>query len=391
MEENKKMLLSGRLSGTRTFASDLEQIKEPDDIERFLLYFTKLKIDLDTINNNSTSVQNIEATDNETKSNNDIYDTNNTFHNEEISTFNDNTIIYINDDQDLLEVCDDISTSNFISLYTTENFSRLFITIDTGKVYIIRLNKVSSAIIGSIISKEQPIKYAINSFNFIKWCNSNLIDIKNLYDIPTYIKLLTNDVDPFKTVEDYLIQYTTYSLDENDNEKNHISISRFIYIFGQVLSKYIEKFELATVSKLINENSYYEGNTFNNTGNCNISISYTNVDNAIKNISEDIINNFENKSYIVSPLNRIAPKFKQNIHSLIHDTYSEDLSITILNELYNNNIPVKLDYETNTYIITCKYKNFSNMINIINAIFYEAFFTIFDQIPELTMKCIIKE
>lgn len=76
---------------------------------------------------------------------------------------------------------------------------------------------------------------------------------------------------------------------------------------------------------------------------------------------------------------------------LIQEIYSEDLSITILNELYNNNIPVKLDYDTNEYIVTCKYKNFSNVITIINAIFTEAFSTIFDQSPEIKMQCFLKE
>ena len=46
MEENKKILLSGRLSGTRTFTSELEQLDNPDDIEKFLLYFSKLNIDM---------------------------------------------------------------------------------------------------------------------------------------------------------------------------------------------------------------------------------------------------------------------------------------------------------------------------------------------------------
>lgn len=378
MEETKKILLSGKLSGTRTFSSELEQIENPDNIEKFLLYFSKLKIDLNNINELLNDI-------------NDYQSSSNTVDDCTIENKEENKIIYINDDQDLLEINDLILNSAFISIYYTDNFSRLYITLDSGDTIIIRLNKVSPAIIGLFISKETTIKYAINSFNFIKWCNSNNIDIKNLFDIPTYIKLLTNDVDPFKTVENYLTQYTTYEFDNENNEKNNIAISNFIYIFGQLLSKYVKEFDLSTISKSINENSYFEGNTFNNTGNCIIKIAYTNVDIVIANILEDIVSKYKEKAYIISPLNRIAPKFRQNITNLIHEIFAEDLSITILNELYNNNIPVKLDYETNTYIITCKFKNFANVINLINAIFSETFFTIFEQTPEIHMECTIKE
>ena len=187
------------------------------------------------------------------------------------------------------------------------------------------------------------------------------------------------------------MQYTNYVIDNNDNEKNNMMLSNFIYVFGRLLAKYIEDFDLDTVSRLINENSYYEGNTFNNTGNCIINIQYTNVESAISNITPEIVDKFKDKSYIISPLNRIAPKFKQDVSNLIYETYAEDLSITILNELYNNNIPVKLNYETNTYVVTCKFKNFTNIVTILNAIFSEAFLTLFDQTPEMYMECIIKD
>lgn len=355
MKDSKKILLSGKLSGTRTYTSELEQIENPDEIEKFLLYFSKLKLNIA----NSADEYN-------------------------------KKIKYINDDQDLLEVNEFILSSEFISIYCLENFSRLYLTIDSGETFIIRINKVSSAIIGLFISKEAPIKYAINSFNFIKWCNSKNIDIKNLYDIPTYIKLLTNDVDPFKTVEKYLSQYTDYTIDTENTEKNSIIISHFIYEFGKLLSQYINDFDLATVSRLINENSYYEGRNLNNNGNCIINISYTNTDTAIANISPEVITKFKNNAYIISPLNRVSPKFKQNVESLIYDIYAEDLSTTILNELYNNNLPVKYDYETNTYSITCKFKDFSNIVTLLTDIFSEVFSTIFDQSPEMHMESIIK-
>ena len=33
MKDSKKILLSGKLSGTRTYTSELEQIENPDEIE----------------------------------------------------------------------------------------------------------------------------------------------------------------------------------------------------------------------------------------------------------------------------------------------------------------------------------------------------------------------
>lgn len=402
MKENKKILLSGKLTGTRTFSSELEQIQNPDNIEKFLLSFSNLKIDID----DSFS---------EDKGNN--------------KDINEENIIHINDDQDLLEVNATILSCKYIGVFHNDDFSKLYLTTDEDKTYIITLNNISPSLISVFISSENTTKYLINSFNFIKWCASKNIEIKSLYDIPTYIKLLTNDVDPFKNVENYLAQYTNYKLfdttnniansfntkdkehnEDNDNkikdtenysnntddiiisvnEKNNILFCNFISKFGAWLSKYIEEFDLSTVNKLINENSYYEGNNFSNNGNCKIIIKYTNIDSAITNISQELFDTYRDKAYIISPLNRIAPKFKHNSQDLIYELFTEDLSITILNELYNNNIPVKLNYETNQYIITCKYKNFSNIITLLNAIFCEAFLAIFDQTPEMHLDCEIK-
>lgn len=351
MEDNKKILLSGKLSGTRTFTTELEKIENPDDVEKFLLEFSKLKFDLPTI----SSVQS-------------IYD-----------------------EQSLLNVLEKIENSSFISIYPTEDISKLYITIDSQEVFILYLQDIAPNIIANFISKEKPVKFALNAFYFIKWCNQNSIEIKNLLDIPTYIKLLTNDVDPFRNAESYINQYTDVVMStKNDNvtlEKNSVLKSQFIYYFGTILANYIDKFDLTTVSKLINENSYYEGNSFNNYGNCKISLSYINIESAISNIITEVMQKYKDKAYIVSPLNRIAPTFKQDIEKLIRDVYSEDLSIAILNELYNNNIPVILD--NNKYTINCKLKNFNNILSLVQAIFFDAFYTLFDQSPELYLESII--
>ena len=350
MEEVKKAFVSGRLSGTRSLVTDIEALENPDEIEKFLLEFSSVKFDFDT----------------------------------------NNPIKYINDDQDFLECLSIIDSSKFISIHPTPNFLRLYITTDDKSTYIIRLNKVSTGLIATFIAKEQPIKFTLNSFAFIKWCNSKNIDMRNIFDIPTYIKLLTNDVDPFKPIDEYIKEFTSYELSDMDNETNSIIIGNFIYEFGKYLSEYIDKFELTSVCKSINENTYFEGTTFNNSGKCSINVSYTNLEEAINSISKDIQNKFDKNAYVVSPLNRIAPKFGHTTNALIKELYYEDISISLLNEFYNNNIPTKLN-DDNSYTITCKYKNFNNLITIINAILNDVFFALFNQSPEIHMDCMLKE
>lgn len=350
MSDNKVAFSSGKLNGTKTLLSTLEAIETPDDIEKFLLDFINLKIEFE-ITNETT---------------------------------------YINDDQDFLEIIPQVESSEYISIYTTETFSRLYITTDNKKTYIIRLNKVSTALIASFIAKDSPIKFSINSFSFIKWCNTKQIDTRNIYDIPTYIKLLTNDVDPFKKIDEYIKEYTNYELDEEDNEKNSIIIGNFIYEFGKYLSQYVQQFNQTTICKLINENSYYETNPIENPGNCTISIGYINLDSAIQSIAKEKIHDFNNKSYVTSPLNRISPKFGYDKITLLEELYKEDVTITILNEFYNNNIPVRLD-ENGNYTILCKYKNFNSVITLVNAILNDVFYTLFEHNSEIQMNCIIKE
>lgn len=224
IDVNKKAFVSGRLNGTRTFKSDLESIREPDEIEQFFISFVNLKLDFNT----------------------------------------DNEIKLINDDQSFLECLSIIESSKYISIHETPSFSKLYITTDIKKTYILRLNQINESLIASFIAKEHPIKFALNSFSFIKWCSSKQIDIRNIYDIPTCIKILTNNVDPFKSIESYIEDYSNLKLNDNEDEINAIIISNFIYEFGKFLNSYIEKFNLGMVCKLINENSYFEGETFDN-------------------------------------------------------------------------------------------------------------------------------
>lgn len=347
---NKIALMSGRLTGKRTLKTELEQIENPDFIETFLKEFVNLKLDF-CINNE---------------------------------------VIYINDDQDFLEHVDDIEQSEYISIYPNETFSRLYVTADAKKTYIIRINKVSSAIIGKFISKEQPIKFSLNSFNFIKWCVTQKIDMRNIYDIPTYIKILTNEVDPFKSVNDYISQYSNHILSKDDNESNSMVIGNFIYEFGKFLCMYAKKFEIDTVCKLINENSYYEAIMNESRGNCTIKFFYSNLKQAIDSIVVEKEEEFKGKAYIISPLGRIALKYGNKVKDLIEEVYIEDITITILNELYNNNIHVKLN-EDNVYVVNCRYKNINNVFSLITAILNDIFYTMFKQTFEADIRCEVKE
>ena len=110
---SKIALMSGKLSGTKTFESTLDEKESLDDVETFFKNFIHLKIMFGT----------------------------------------DNEVVYINDDQDFLEHVGDIEKSEYISIYPNESFSRIYITTDSQKTYVIRINKVSSIIIAKFISK----------------------------------------------------------------------------------------------------------------------------------------------------------------------------------------------------------------------------------------------
>lgn len=349
-EVGKKVLLSGKLSGTRSLDNTLKSISNPDEIEQFLIEFLDIKLDFEI----------------------------------------NNSITYINDNADFETYSSFIEKSQYISIHPTPNFSRLYVTTDNKKTYIIRLNKVSSGLIANLITKDDSIKFALNSFAFIKWCNSQKIDMRNIFDIPTYIKLLTNNIDPFKTINQYVKEYSNYELTEDDNETNSIIIGNFIYEFGKYLNTYIEKFNLQSVNRLINENSYYEGSTFDNIGNCSIVAYYKNIKSVVSTIVSEKIKEFENKEYVLSPLYRIALKYDKKIPELLEELYYEDLSIIVLNELYNNNIHATLQ-EDNSFRIECKYKNFNNVINVLTAILNNVFYTLLEQSVVIGMECEIKE
>lgn len=350
MVENKMALMSGKLSGTRTLKSTFEEIVNKDEIENFFQALINLKLEFQI----------------------------------------DNNMIYINDDQDFLDNVENIEKSEYLSIYVNDAFTRFCITIDNGKTFVIRINKVSSALLTKFISHEQPIKFSLNSLNFIKWCVEKNIDMRNIYDIPTYIKILTNEVDPFKSIPEYIQEYSDYQLAEDDEEFNCLIISNFIYQFGKFLCNYAVKFELDSMCKLINENSYYEAMLNDIKENCIIKFAYSNLVTAIRGIAQEKASEFKEKAYMISPLGRIAIKFGHDESELVEELYLEDIAITILNELYNNNIKVKLD-ENNVFLVSCKYKNLNNVFALIMATLDDIFYTMFNQTFEAEIKCEVKE
>ena len=99
---------------------------------------------------------------------------------------------------------------------------------------------------------------------------------------------------------------------------------------------------------------------------------------------------FKDRAYIVSPLGRIAIKFGHNTKKLIEELYYEDIAITILNELYNNNIHVALD-DDGMYVVNCRYKNINNVFSLITAILNDIFYTMFNRTFEADIRCEVRE
>ncbi len=346
--ENKTPLMSGKLTGLKTIESEFNQIKEPDEIEKFLKDFISKKFEIET----------------------------------------ENSMIFLNDDQDFLEQTENLTNEEAVSINVNENFSKLYLTTKDKVTYVVRMNKISSSNIASFISKEKPVKYILNSFSFVKWCNAKSIDLRNVYDIPTYIKLLTNNVDPFMSISEYLKKYTEKELKEDDNSYNAAVIGNFVLQFGTYLSEFVTKFSLSSVSKLINENSYFEANSFDEAGLSKIRFSYSELSKYIEETGKEKAKEYGQRAYIISPLGRIALKFGKKDNELVSELYNDDIEMMVLNELYNNNIKVSLLAE-NLYEVTCTYKNFTNVMSVIIAILNDIFYTMFQQKVDIKLECIV--
>lgn len=346
MIENKKAFLSGRLTGKRTLENELNSIINPDEYEKFLIEYTNLKFEILT----------------------------------------DNEIVFLSDNQEFKNKVSIIEESEYISLSINENFTRLYITTDSRKTFVIFINQIDAILISNLISKEKPTKFLLNSFPFIKWCNEKKIDIRNIYDIQTYIKILTNNIDLEKTSNEYIKQYTNKEIIEGDSELNNIILGNFIYEFGKYLENYINKFDLVDMCKLINENAYFESLNIDSEGNSKIIFSYIELEEVIKEISKKELESCMDKEYLLSPLGRVALKFNRNEEELIKEIYLEDLEMLILNELYNNNIYPKV-LGDNLYKITCKFKNFNNISSLVIAILTDVFYNLFEEKIKIKLEC----
>ncbi len=349
MDSTKKPFTSGKLHGTKTFKSTLEEKNDLDNIEKFLLEFETFKIP--ELHMNYDNIKNIDSDE----------------------EFNE---LFINESK--------------IGLLFSEDYSEIFISSES-KHYIITTQNISHESLYNIFSNEKIVKYVLNAYTFLKWLGDKEIILKNVFDIPTYIKLLTNQVDPSNDINYYLEKFSNIK-PTNEIEKNSIIISAFILQLGEYLNYYASKFEINTIANLLNQNAYYEVNRLGKkpVGNCVIEVKVSNFEGAINRLSNEILEKFKSKLYFISPLNRIIPKYKTDNEILIKESLIDDFSNTILNELYNDNIPVRYDLDYGIYKIYCKQKNITNIINVLQSTFYEVFYTIFDEVPELNLNCIIK-
>ena len=121
-----------------------------------------------------------------------------------------------------------------------------------------------------------------------------------------------------------------------------------------------------------------------------IKISYLNLDAIMQELVLKAKSKFENKQYVLSPLGRIAIKFGRKEDELLTEIYNEDLETLVLNELYANNIRVKLVGD-NLYYISCKFKNFGNIVSLVTAIFTDVFYKMFEEKVKIKLECILEE
>ena len=342
--QTKSFLLLGKLNGTRTFKTQLLEKPDLDDVEKFLLEFETYKVQLENL---------------------------------------DFDIIHIDSDDEFKDL---FLLEKSLGVFFTTDYTELYVASKT-KHYIITTQNVSHESLSIIFSDENITKYVLNSYTFLKWLGDKEITPKNVFDIPTYIKLLTNLVDAFKSEKFYLNRFSNYSYSKDTN-KNSIILSSFILLFGEYLDYYASKFEINTIANLLNQNAFYEVNILSKkpVGSCIIEVKVSNFELAVNKLSAKILEEYKGKLYTISPLNRIIPCYTQeDTTDLVKESLIEDFSNTILNELYNDNIPVSYDLDYGVYKIVCKQKNVTNIINVLQSTFYEVFNTIFDEIPEVTI------
>lgn len=340
--------MSGKLNGTRTLASELESIENPDEIEEFLKEFIHVTFDLPE----------------------------------------ENRVMVVKTKKEVSAVMHELKSRVAVSVFADNAFQKLYITTKEKVTYILEMEDENLHEISSFISSEKSMKYVLNGFALMKWCNSKSIEPKNVIDLLVSMKLLTGEVDPSVSVQDYLKKYCHQ---ENiSEEKSMVMAGNFVLQFGEYLSRKLESFQLSAVGKIVNENFYYEGIPQPEEEDlCKIRFSYVELEEFFAENKIEFLKKYENKAYMKSPLGRIALKFGHNVAELAQELCKDDIEIKILNELFSNNIRVTVLAE-NYYEVACKYKNFSSVISLITAIMKDTFFTLFERKIDVKMECLVK-
>lgn len=350
----KSTLISGKLTGTRTLFSDLEEVENPDEVELFLKDFLEIKF----------------------------------------SISNDNNLIFVQTEEEFKKAISELKEDNEVSLFLDSSMTKLFVTTGDKTTYVMSIHESSVSHISLLLSAEKPVKYILNGFSFVKWCNAKEMEIKNLFDILVYMKLLTNMVDPSLNVEDYMKKYIKLSSGEEElSFQSEMVKGNFILAFGKYLAESAQKLGLSSVNKMINENSYFEGRgkeEKNEDNVCQITCSYIDLEKFIEENKREYVAKFHDRAYMKSPLGRIATKFGNKELELVEEFFRDDLEMKILNELFNNNMKVNF-LNDNLYEVTCKYKNIGSVVSLVTAILKDTFYTLFERKIDVKLECIVKE
>ena len=344
--KRKASIMSGKLKGTRNLISEFNDIKDPDEIEKFLKDFINLSFYI--------------ASNNE--------------------------IIEVESEENLNKVFDSLMNETCLSLFPDDSFQKLCITTKNDVTYSIKIQESSIQHINTLISSEKVTKYTLNGFSILKWCHKESIEPKNVVDLLVQIKILTDNVEII-AIEDYVKKYVK-NKDAEENVEKYKGI--FIIKFGEYLTDKINEFELASVCKIIGDNSYSEGISQSEENEmCRIILSYAELDNFIKENMNEFLKKYEKKAYIKSPLGRIALKFGNDLEDLVQELCGEDLEINVLSEMYDNNLRVSL-IDDNCYEIVCRYSSFNTVISIVVAIMKDTFYKLFERKSDIKMECLLK-
>lgn len=325
--------------------SDLKSKEDLDEIEQFLLDYNTNKIEL------------------------------NSFNMEIISSTHDFKEILQNRPQ--------------VGVFFNDSFDKMYLSFSSNESFLVDMGSIDYMELNSFFSNEKITKFIINPYKFLLWSDEYKFETKEFYDIAIYLKLLTNQVNPSLSLEEYIEKYSDITLTNIPVGKWNYIFSIFTFLFGNYLYQYILKFNLNLIAHIINQNALYEVcKIFRLTDNddlTSIKIKPTNFAENIELSKNTLKEHYQDKLYAVTPLNRIIPHYSKDFEDSIESALVEDFTYTILNELYNDNIPVKYDIENGIFTINCKQNKLTNIVNIIQGTFYDVYETLFKTVPILNI------